>query len=184
MYLVLEYINGINILEILKSEKYHYIKEKRAKKLFLQIVKGISYCHSKNIFHRDIKLENILVLKDDTIKIIDFGFGVKCNRDTCQKVLCGTPSYMPPEILKREKYVACYSDIWSLGVLFYSMLFGKFPFRGKNEEELLEKINEGKLIFPEYNQIEDKTKELFQKIFILNPNKRISLDDMIDILNE
>ena len=184
MYLVLEYINGINILEILKSEKYHYIKEKRAKKLFLQIVKGISYCHSKNIFHRDIKLENILVLKDDTIKIIDFGFGVKCNRDTCQKVLCGTPSYMPPEILKREKYIACYSDIWSLGVLFYSMLFGKFPFRGKNEEELLEKINEGKLIFPEYNQIEDKTKELFQKIFILNPNKRISLDDMIDILNE
>ena len=184
MYLVLEYINGINILEILKSEKYHYIKEKRAKKLFLQVVKGISYCHSRNIFHRDIKLENILVLKDDTIKIIDFGFGIKCNRDTYQKVLCGTPSYMPPEILRREKYVACYSDIWSLGVLFYAMLFGKFPFRGKNEGELLEKVNENKLIFPEYNQIEDKTKELFQKIFIINPNKRISLDDMIDILNE
>ena len=91
---------------------------------------------------------------------------------------------MPPEILRREKYVACYSDIWSLGVLFYAMLFGKFPFRGKNEGELLEKVNENKLIFPEYNQIEDKTKELFQKIFIINPNKRISLDDMIDILNE
>jgi tRNA A-37 threonylcarbamoyl transferase component Bud32 len=184
LYLVLEYINGINLLEILKNEKYHYIKEQRAKKLFLQIVNGISYCHKKNIFHRDIKLENILVLKDDTIKIIDFGFAVKCNKESFQKLFCGTPSYMPPEILKKEKYIACYSEIWSLGVLFYTMLFGIFPFKGKDEDELLKSINETKLEFPEYNQIEDKTKELFKKIFIINPNERISMDDMINILKE
>ena len=140
LYLVLEYINGISLLEIIKNEKYHFIKEQRAKKIFLQVVKGISYCHKKNIFHRDIKLENILVLKDDTIKIIDFGFGVKCNRDTYQKLFCGTPSYMAPEIVKKEKYVACYSDIWSLGVLFFTMLFGIFPFKGKDEDDLFSKI--------------------------------------------
>ncbi len=184
LYLVLEYINGINLLEILKNEKFHYIKEQRAKKLFLQVVKGISYCHKKNIFHRDIKLENILVLKDDIIKIIDFGFGIKCNKEVYQKLFCGTPSYMPPEILKKEKYIASYSDIWSLGVLFYTMLFGVFPFKGKDEDELFEKINENNLIFPEYNQIEDKTKELFKKIFIINPIERISMDDMINILKE
>ena len=183
LYLVLEYINGVNLLEILKKEKDHYIKEERAKKIFLQVVNGISYCHKKNIFHRDIKLENILVLKDDTIKIIDFGFGVKCNRDTYQKILCGTPSYMPPEILKKEKYIACYGDVWSLGVLFYSMLYGVFPFRGKNEDELIEQINENKIDFPDYNQIEDKTKELFSKIFVLKPDDRISLDEMINILS-
>ena len=184
LYLVLEYINGINLLEILKNEKYHYIKEQRAKKLFLQVLNGISYCHKKNIFHRDIKLENILVLKDDTIKIIDFGFAVKCNREVYQKLFCGTPSYMPPEILKKEKYIACYSDIWSLGVLFYTMLFGIFPFKGKDEDELLKSINETILTFPEYNQIEDKTKELFKRIFVINPNERISMDDMINILKE
>ena len=184
LYLVLEYINGINLLEIIKNEKYHFLKEERAKKIFLQVVKGISYCHKKNIFHRDIKLENILVLKDDTIKIIDFGFGIKCNKDTYQKLFCGTPSYMPPEIVKKEKYIACYSDIWSLGVLFYAMLFGIFPFKGKDDDELFEKIIEAKLSFPEYNQINDKTKELFNKIFVINPNRRISLDDMINILQE
>ena len=184
LYLVLEYINGVNLLEILKNEKNHYIKEQRAKKLFSQIVKGISYCHKKNIFHRDIKLENILVLKDDTIKIIDFGFGVKCNRDTLQKLFCGTPSYMAPEIVKKEKYIACYSDIWSLGVLFYSILFGIFPFKGKDDDELFEKINEANLVFPEYNPLSEKIKQMFQKIFVHTPNQRISLDEILNILNE
>ena len=184
LYLVQEYINGVNLLEILKNEKNHYIKEERAKKLFTQIVKGISYCHKKNIFHRDIKLENILVLKDDTIKIIDFGFGIKCNRDTLQKLFCGTPSYMAPEIVKKEKYIACYSDIWSLGVLFYAILFGIFPFKGKDDDELFEKINEANLVFPEYNPLSEKIKQMIQKIFVHTPNQRISLDEMINILNE
>ena len=184
LYLVLEYIKGINLLEIMKNEKYHFLKEERAKKIFLQVVEGISYCHKKNIFHRDIKLENILVLKDDTVKIIDFGFGVKCNRDTFQKLFCGTPSYMPPEIVKKEKYMACYSDIWSLGVLFYALLFGIFPFKGKSEDDLFEKINEAKFNFPEYNEICEKTRQLFEKIFVKIPNERISLDEIINMLKE
>ena len=184
LYLVLEYISGVNLIQIIKNEKPHFIKEERAKLLFSKVVKGISYCHKKNIFHRDIKLENILVLKDDTVKIIDFGFAVKCNRDSLQKLFCGTPNYMAPEIVKKEKYMACYSDIWSLGVLFYAMLFGIFPFKGKDEDELFEKICEGNIFFPEYNPISEKTKQLFEKIFVPIPNKRISLDEMINMLNE
>ena len=56
LYLVLEYINGINLLEIIKNEKYHYIPEPRAKKIFVQVVKGVSHCHQKNVFHRIIEL--------------------------------------------------------------------------------------------------------------------------------
>ena len=184
LYLVLEYINGINLLEIIKNEKFHYIAESRAKKIFLKVVLGIWYCHKINIYHRDIKLENILVLKDDSIKIIDFGFGIICKEDSYQKLFCGTKSYMPPEIVKKEKYIASYSDIWSLGVLFYAMLFGVFPFKGKDEDELFEKIKEAKLSFPEYNPISDKTKELFEKIFVVIPSDRISLDEMINYLKE
>ena len=184
LYLVLEYINGINLLEIIKNEKNHFIKESRAKKIFSKIVQGINYCHQINIYHRDIKLENILVLKDDSVKIIDFGFGIICKADTYQKLFCGTKSYMPPEIVKKEKYIACYSDIWSLGVLFYAMLFGVFPFKGKDEDDLFEKISEAKISFPEYNPISDKTKELFKKIFVINPSERISLDEMLNYLKE
>ena len=184
LYLVLEYINGTNLLEIIKNEKYHYIKESRAKKIFLKVVSGIGYCHQINIYHRDIKLENILVLKDDSVKIIDFGFGIICKADAYQKLFCGTKSYMPPEIVKKEKYIASYSDIWSLGVLFYAMLFGVFPFRGKDEDELFEKITEAKVIFPDYNPISDKTKELFEKIFVINPSDRISIDEIINYLKE
>ena len=184
LYLVLEYINGINLLEIIKNEKLHYINETRAKKIFMGVVLGIGYCHKINIYHRDIKLENILVLKDDTVKIIDFGFGIICKDDSYQKLFCGTKSYMPPEIIKKEKYIASYSDIWSLGVLFYAMLFGVFPFKGKDEDELFEKIKEAKITFPEYNPISEKTKELFEKIFVIIPSERISLDDMINYLKE
>ena len=184
LYLVLEYINGINLLEIIKNEKNHFIKESRAKKIFLKVVQGINYCHQINIYHRDIKLENILVLKDDSIKIIDFGFGIICRADTYQKLFCGTKSYMPPEIVNKEKYIASYSDIWSLGVLFYAMLFGVFPFKGKDEDELFDKIKEAKISFPEYNPISDKIKELFGKIFVVNPSERIPLDEMINYLKD
>ena len=183
-YLVMEYIEGVSLLEIIKKEKRHFLEEKRALKIFIQVVKAIEYCQNKNICHRDIKLENILTLKNDVIKLIDFGFAVKTNKETFQTLLCGSPSYMAPEIVKKEKYIACYSDIWSLGVLFYAMLFGVFPFKGKDEDELFEKISEAKISFPEYNPISDKTKELFKKIFVINPSERISLYDMINYLKE
>ena len=182
LYLVLEYIKGISLLELIKSEKCHYIEQNRAIKLFLQIVKAISYCQSKNINHRDIKLENILVLNDDTIKLIDFGFAVKSSKDTYQKLLCGTPSYMPPEIVNKEKYIAQYSDVWSLGVLLYTMLYGRFPFRAKEDEKLFKLINRGHVIFPDNIDVDDNIKKLIKKIINFNPKLRPTPDEIINDL--
>ena len=182
LYLVLEYIKGISLLEVIKEEKLHYIEQKRAIKLFLQIVKGISYCQSKNINHRDIKLENILVLQNDIIKIIDFGFAVKGNRDTYQKLFCGTPSYMPPEIVNKEKYIAQYSDIWSLGVLLYAMLYGRFPFKAKDDETLFELINKAEVKFPENILVNENIKNLLKKILNVEPKLRPSPDEIINYI--
>ena len=182
LYLVLEYIKGISLLDVIKKEKKFYIEEERAIKIFKQVVKGVSYCQKKNIYHRDIKLENILIMKGDIVKIIDFGFSIKCNKYSYQKLFCGTPSYMPPEIVKKEKYLPYYSDIWSLGVLFFAMLFGRFPFMSKDEDELFEKIIEAKLIFPENIIISEKSKNLFKKIFVLNPVERPSFDEIINMI--
>jgi hypothetical protein len=181
LYLVMEYIDGVSLLDTIKRDENHYFEEQKALKLFLQIIKAILYCQKKNICHRDIKLENILITKDETIKIIDFGFAVKTDKETYQNLLCGSPSYMAPEIVKKEKYIAQFSDIWSLGVLLYSMLYGRFPFKGKTQEELFQKINEAKVEFPEDIEVNDKIKILLKKIFVVFPTQRPSLQE---ILNE
>ena len=178
-YLVMEYINGISLLEIIKKEKNHYLEEKRALKIFIQIVKAIEYCQDKDICHRDIKLENILTLNNDEIKLIDFGFAVKTNKETYQTLLCGSPSYMAPEIVKREKYIAQYSDIWSLGVLLYSMLYGRFPFKGKTQKELFENIKKCEAEFPDDIKVNEKIIILLKKIFVDIPIQRPSLDEIL-----
>ena len=183
LYLVLEYIKGISLLEVIKNEKNHYIEQNKAMKIFLQVVKGISYCQSKNISHRDIKLENILVLEDDTIKIIDFGFAIKSNKDSYQKFFCGTPSYMPPEIVNKEKYIPQYSDIWSLGVLLYTMLYGRFPFRAKEEDKLFQLINEGNIIFPDNIFVKENIKQLIKNIINVDPKLRPTTEEIINDIN-
>ena len=88
---------------------------------------------------------------------------------------------MSPEIVNKKKYIAQYSDIWSLGVLLYTMLFGRFPFRAKMQKDLFIKINQAQLIFPKEIDIDERLKLLFKKIFVIVPTQRPSLSE---ILNE
>ena len=101
LYLIMEYIDGISLLDTIKKSKDHYFEEQKALKIFIHIVKANIYCQNKNICHRDIKLENILI-KDDIIKLIDFGFVVKTDKETYQNLFCGSPSYMASEIIKKS----------------------------------------------------------------------------------
>ena len=81
--------------------------------------------------HRDIKLENVLLNDANTeIKLIDFGFSTCIPNDRKIKIFCGTPSYMAPEIVSKIEYEGPPADLWALGVLFFALLCGKFPFRG------------------------------------------------------
>ena len=183
LYLIMEYIDGISLLDTIKKDENHYFEEQKAIKIFIQIIKANIYCQSKNICHRDLKLENILIIKNDIIKLIDFGFAVKTDKETYQNLFCGSPSYMAPEIVNKEKYIAQYSDIWSLGVLFYSMLYGRFPFMAKNQNELFKKINEAQVEFPDEIEVNEKIKILLKKIFVIIPAQRPSLQEILnDIL--
>ena len=180
LYLIMEYINGISLLDFIQKQKNHRIDENKCKELFYQIVKGILYCQNENICHRDIKLENILIVDNKIIKIIDFGFAIKCNRNEYQEFFCGTVYYMPPEIVNKQRYIPFYSDIWSLGVLLYAMIFGDFPFRANKQEKLFELINECNLIFPDDIKVSDKVKNLLSKIIVIKPSKRISLEEILN----
>ena len=182
LFLILEYINGISLLDFIQKLPEKRIEENLCKKIFYQIVKAIHYCSKKNIFHRDIKLENILLINKENIKIklIDFGFAIKCNKKEYQKFFCGTLNYMPPEIINKKKYLPYYSDIWSLGVLLYTMIYGRFPFNDRDEDILFDLINEGKFEFPNDIETSDEVKNLIKKIIVVQPDKRANLNEIIN----
>src|SRR3982750_3727436 len=100
----------------LKTKNGRKVEEDEARNLFRQAVEGIDYLHKKNIAHRDIKLENILLDESNTIKIIDFGFSIIMQKDKLLNVFCGTPSYMSPELATKKDYHGWHADIWALGV--------------------------------------------------------------------
>ncbi|MCQ2817622.1 MAG: serine/threonine-protein kinase [archaeon] len=178
IYVMMELATGISLFEYLKSKKDQRINEKECKELFSQIVKGINHCHLKNISHRDIKLENIILTDNCTkVKIIDFGFGIKSPITTIHKFFCGTPSYMPPEIVQKKGYSAQYADIWSLGILLYTLLYGTFPFKSNYETDLYEMIISGK--FECNDTVSDNANKLIKRILKINPKQRPSAAEIL-----
>jgi serine/threonine protein kinase len=116
--------------------KRRKLKEEVAKHLFRQIVDGLRYCHSRGILHRDIKLDNILLTSEGDIKICDFGVSKLVKPGQILKEQCGTPAYIAPEVFEGNGYEGFASDIWSAGVVLYSMLYGIVPFKANNMTEL------------------------------------------------
>ena len=126
IYIIME-IGGKNTLYCTtKMTPFKRIQENKAKLICKQIVYGLAYIHSQGYCHRDIKLTNILVDENFKAKIIDFGFASKAEKPL--KILCGTKSYMAPELIKKQQYDGKKVDIWALGVLLYMLLVGKYPF--------------------------------------------------------
>ena len=125
----MELIEGNSLLTYIKSKINRRLDEEDCKRIFKQIAYSVSFCHSKNIYHRDIKLENLIINSNNTVKIIDFGFSARCPPNKTLNFFCGTPSYMPPEIVQKKEYIGSPVDIWSLGILLFTMLCGTFPFR-------------------------------------------------------
>ncbi len=116
----MELVKGISLLNFLKKKPLHRLSDKECSDIFSQIMNGMDYLHSKNIFHRDIKLENILVENDNKVKIIDFGFSIVVDPKKMLNFFCGTPSYMPPEIVQKRDYTGI---IHSFAILTYLSFF-------------------------------------------------------------
>lgn len=129
----MEYCNGGNLKEYLKKKKK--LSQEEGVDFFRQLCHGYKVLNEKNILHRDIKLENVM-LNDCTPKLCDFGFGKIVEEDVneakLQSYKC-TPIYAAPQILVGEPY-SSKCDIWSMGCMLYEMVFGyqKYPFIGRN----------------------------------------------------
>ncbi|KAM3144951.1 hypothetical protein pb186bvf_002956 [Paramecium bursaria] len=107
--------------------------------IIVQIMQGLDYIHQKQIIHRDIKLENILIHEDGTLKISDFGWATTLQNVKPTSVICGTTQYMPPEAVMKKNHDQKV-DVFSLGVLIYTLLHAQFPFKGPNQETIIGEI--------------------------------------------
>lgn len=143
IYLILEYVGPLTLAQYLDKKKT-VMDEDEAAHVFYEILQGLLYLHNRNIFHRDIKLHNIIVGSQGEVKLIDLGYALETHVEPRHvKTFCGTPSYMPPEVVSRDPYDPEKSDIWSLAVCLYKSLCGKFPFVGVSQTNLFYHIRRG-----------------------------------------
>lgn len=151
LLIIMEYISCGDLISYVR--KRSKLPEIIAKYIFKQLIEGIEYIHSNNIVHRDIKLDNILIDINSNIKICDFGVSKVVDDKNLIYDKCGTPSYIAPEILNNNGYEPFPVDIWSAGVVLYTMLTGTLPFKANNIKDLHKLIIKGK-----YLSIEDYNK--------------------------
>ncbi|XP_052395631.1 serine/threonine-protein kinase MARK1 isoform X3 [Carassius gibelio] len=175
LYLIMEYASGGEVFDYLVA--HGRMKEKEARAKFRQIVSAVQYCHQKRIVHRDLKAENLLLDADMNIKIADFGFSNEFIIGSKLDTFCGSPPYAAPELFQGKKYDGPEVDVWSLGVILYTLVSGSLPFDGQNLKELRERVLRGKYRIPFYMSTD--CENLLKKLLVLNPGKRGSLDQIM-----
>ncbi|XP_042193828.1 MAP/microtubule affinity-regulating kinase 3a isoform X7 [Callorhinchus milii] len=175
LYLVMEYASGGEVFDYLVA--HGRMKEKEARAKFRQIVSAVQYCHQKRIVHRDLKAENLLLDADMNIKIADFGFSNEFTIGNKLDTFCGSPPYAAPELFQGKKYDGPEVDVWSLGVILYTLVSGSLPFDGQNLKELRERVLRGKYRIPFYMSTD--CENLLKRFLVLNPCKRGTLEQIM-----
>ncbi|XP_047249100.1 MAP/microtubule affinity-regulating kinase 3a isoform X4 [Girardinichthys multiradiatus] len=175
LYLVMEYASGGEVFDYLVA--HGRMKEKEARAKFRQIVSAVQYCHQKHIVHRDLKAENLLLDADMNIKIADFGFSNEFTLGNKLDTFCGSPPYAAPELFQGKKYDGPEVDVWSLGVILYTLVSGSLPFDGQNLKELRERVLRGKYRIPFYMSTD--CENLLKRFLVLSPAKRGTLEQIM-----
>jgi len=171
-YLLFEYVEGKDLYDFLAETNFEPLPEQEAKNLFRQIIKAVKHTHKKGFVHGDLKLENIMITKNLKPKLIDFGF---CTEQSCKSIFnCyqGSLEYLSPEILQRKPYNGCKAEVWSLGVILYTLLFGEFPF---SEQERNLDFEGVEVTFPRA-AASLTSRDLIKKMLTINPDERLDLE--------
>ncbi|XP_022414928.1 serine/threonine-protein kinase SIK3 isoform X4 [Delphinapterus leucas] len=174
IYLVTEYASGGEIFDHLVA--HGRMAEKEARRKFKQIVAAVFFCHCRNIVHRDLKAENLLLDANLNIKIADFGFSNLFTPGQLLKTWCGSPPYAAPELFEGKEYDGPKVDIWSLGVVLYVLVCGALPFDGSTLQNLRARVLSGKFRIPFFMSTE--CEHLIRHMLVLDPNKRLSMEQI------
>ena len=163
--------------ELLKRRKR--LHEIEVRYYTLQIISALEYLHKNRVIHRDLKLGNLFINGDMDLKLGDFGLAAKLDFDGERKrTICGTPNYIAPEVLEGRNGHSFEVDVWSLGVIIFTLIIGKPPFETTNVKSTYDKIRKNSYYFPEHVSISKEAKDLIQLILNNNPKKRPDLEDI------
>ncbi|XP_071443389.1 testis-specific serine/threonine-protein kinase 3-like [Hetaerina americana] len=164
VYIIMEYAENGSLLDIVR--RFGHVDEVRARKWFKQLADAIYYCHERGIVHRDIKCENLLMDHDCNIKLSDFGFARTVpepfGMGLCE-TFCGSYAYASPEVLRGIPYQPKHSDVWSMGVVLFAMVYGRLPFDDSHYNHLLKQIQRKVQFFVE-PEVSSSCKELISQI--------------------
>lgn len=180
--IVMEYAAGGELFEKICSAGR--FSEDEARFFFQQLISGVSYCHSMQICHRDLKLENTLLDGSPTprLKICDFGYSKSALLHSQPKSTVGTPAYIAPEVLSRKEYDGKIADVWSCGVTLYVMLVGGYPFEDPHDprdfRKTIGRIMSVQYSIPDYIRVSADCRHLLSRIFVANPAKRITIPEI------
>ena len=155
--------------------------------IYYQLIKALKYLHSHRVIHRDLKLGNLFLTEKMELKVGDFGLATKLDFEGERKrTVCGTPNYIAPEILDGKTGHSYEVDIWSLGVIIYTLIIGKPPFETRDVKTTYKRIKMNAYTFPENAIISEAAKNLIGQILVLDPGKRPTLDQILthDFFNQ
>ncbi|KAM8894551.1 serine/threonine-protein kinase 33 isoform 2-T8 [Spinachia spinachia] len=189
-YLVIDLCDGGELKQLLQRKKY--FTEDETRHIICSLADAVVYLHKRDIVHRDLKLENILVINDldeedkgrINIKVTDFGLSVKTNGVGIENIMteaCGTLIYMAPEVMSDRGY-SQWCDVWSIGVVMYILLCGEPPFLSKTRTNLLKEIMAKEVTFhqPIWGKVSDAAKNLLTCLLKADPAYRMSANQLLE----
>jgi len=195
-YLVFEFFKGLELYELLETQEFRPVDESDVKYICRQLFSALDHCHRVGISHRDIKLENILVNRQLRLNVVDFGLcGVNTSQEfeysmlqknfnsVLSREFVGSENYTAPEIVKRASYNPFKVDVWSCGIVLYSLLFGQFPwddiskFIGPSTDP--SQLEQPRIRFPKDVPVSDAAKQLLVQMLTVHPDKRISVQEIL-----
>eukprot|EP00877_Chromochloris_zofingiensis_P009791 jgi/Chrzof1/5065/Cz15g10150.t1 len=178
-FFVMEWASGGSLVRHIYSQENHCFNEQEAKRVFLQIIAALDYCHRRRVIHRDLKPENILMDTANNVKVADFGLAaVMAPFSGSLTLQCGTPEFTAPEIVGGKEYEGPAVDLWSLGVMLYESLCGSLPFKGATQAALFKAIQRGTYV-PLPPHVSPEAKDLVKRLLTVDPVQRITMPDIL-----
>lgn len=179
VYIMLELCTNQSLNDLVRRRKR--LIELEVQCYLSQVLSALKYMHSHRVIHRDIKLGNIFLSDKMEIKMGDYGLAAKLEFEGERKrTICGTPNYIAPEILEGRTGHSYEVDIWSFGVLMFTMLTGKPPFETTDVKTTYKRIKMNAYTFPDHIPLSEEAKDLISRILVTDPSERPSLDEILN----
>jgi len=172
----------VNLQQYVIKEKK--LPESLAIKIFYNVVQVVERLHKQNVVHRDLKLGNVILDKDTKeVTLTNFGLGKQLISENEQlRDQRGSPAYISPDVISGRPYVGKPSDMWALGVVLYTMLYGQFPFYDSSPTELFRKIKLADYTIPSELTVSQPTIKLIQSLLVLDPQTRLTATATVERL--